>query len=149
MVNRLKTITGFTLIEMMIVVVIIGILAAIAVPSYQEHIRKTRRVDARETLTRIATLQERFFFQTSKYSASPTDFGGPATGDWPSPEGWYKINLALEAGGGCAVGATPCNKFKVTATAIGVQASDTKCATFSIDQTLKQTATGTDANNCW
>ena len=134
---------GFTLIEVMIVVVIIAILASIALPSYQEHVRKSRRIDARETLTRMATLQERFFFQNSRYSNKLSDLGGNT-----SPEGWYSITMTHNPT--CADGAA-CNNFTITATPPNgsPQKSDVKCASFSITQALSQTATGTDAANCW
>jgi type IV pilus assembly protein PilE len=134
---------GFTLIEVMIVVVIVAILAGIALPSYQEHVRKSRRIDARETLTRMAALQERFFFQNSRYSNKLSDLGGNT-----SPEGWYSITMTHAPA--CADGAA-CNNFTITATPPdgSPQKSDVKCATFSITQALSQTATGTDAANCW
>ena len=125
---------GFTLIELMIVVAIVAILAAVAIPSYQQYIQKSRRVDAKETLTRMATLQERFFFQNSAYATNIDDLGGTA-----SPEGWYRINMPVATN----------STFTITATPIGAQANDTRCASFSIDQTLRQTATGTDSDNCW
>ncbi|BCD99522.1 type IV pilin protein [Marinagarivorans cellulosilyticus] len=132
---------GFTLIEVMIVVVIIAILAAIALPSYQDYIERSRRVDARETLTRIATLQERHFFQDSTYSATLDGMGGAA-----SPEGWYNITLE-------DCDAEPCSTFTITATAVGAQLRDEDCRTFSIDQTLRQTAEsegGADTTDiCW
>ncbi|HEY7772149.1 MAG TPA: type IV pilin protein [Marinagarivorans sp.] len=133
---------GFTLIEVMIVVVIVAILAAIALPSYQQYVEKSRRVDAKETLMRMATLQERFFFQNSSYSRDLDDLGGAT-----SPEGWYTITLT----GQDSCSDTTCNTFTLTATPVnpGPQDGDTRCASFSIDQTLAQTATGTDADNCW
>lgn len=135
-----KTTAGFTLIEVMIVVVIIAILAAIALPSYQKYIQKSRRVDARESLTRIATLQERYFFQKSKYSEAESDFGGTT-----SPEGWYTIDVA------CAD--DTCVAYTATATATGAQSNDSECAKFTIDQTLKQSATkkggGDTSDICW
>ena len=132
---------GFTLIEMMIVVVIIAILAAIALPAYQQYVERSRRVDAKETLTRIATLQERHFFQESTYSANLDAMGGAA-----SPEGWYDITLE-------DCDAEPCSTFTLTATAVGAQLGDEDCRTFSIDQTLRQTAEreggGDSADICW
>jgi prepilin-type N-terminal cleavage/methylation domain-containing protein len=67
---------GFTLIELMIVVVVIGILAAIAYPSYQEHVRKARRADAQTALLELAQFMERHYTANGKYltsaNAAPT-----------------------------------------------------------------------------
>ena len=145
---RVRT-AGFTLIEMMIVVVIIAILAAIALPSYQQYVERSRRVDATETLLRMATLQERHFFQESKYYRVPalTDLGGQT-----SPEGWYTIAIT-HPGGGCGDVNAACNNFTLTATAVGPQLGDEDCRTFSIQQTLRQAAEkvgGDDTSDiCW
>lgn len=64
---------GFTLIEVMIVVAIVGILAAIAYPSYQDHIRKTRRAEAAANLLNAAQLLERGFSRTGSYDTSAGD----------------------------------------------------------------------------
>lgn len=72
---------GFTLIEMMIVVAIIGILAAIAYPSYQQQIRQSRRADAQAALVSLAGAMERIFSQSNSYT-----IGGvaPALGACPT-----------------------------------------------------------------
>jgi type IV pilus assembly protein PilE len=144
----MKNQKGFTLIEVMIVVVIVAILAAIAVPSYQDSIRKTRRADAKEALTRIAALQERFFFTNNRYGTAD-DLGISAA----SQEGHYIIDLtAPVASAACGpVDATRC--FKVTATTQGAQASDTECQIFSINHIGQKTANkvgGADNTDvCW
>lgn len=134
-----RTQRGFTLIELMIVVVIIGILAAIAYPSYNRYSTQTRRSDAKIALTRAASLQEKFFSDCNWYAMTPNGaracgtagnaasiLGIPLT----SPEGHY--TLAFAAGniaGGCA---TYSCGFTITATPVagGRQAGD---GTFRID----------------
>lgn len=72
---RLRHQRGFTLIEVMIVVVVIGMLAAIAYPSYQDAIRKSRRADARAVLSELTQFMERVYTENNTYmpgGANPT-----------------------------------------------------------------------------
>ena len=125
---------GFTLIELMIVVVILGIIAAFAIPSYQDHMRKTRRSDAKSALSDLAARQEQFFLDNKTYTTVLADLNATAT----SPEGYYTI----------AISPAPAT----TATAFQLVASnptfvDPQCATLTIDHLgLKTSAPNT---NCW
>ena len=71
--------TGFTLIELMITIVIIGVIAAIALPSYQSSVRKSKRTEAKTELLQVMARQEQYFSETRKYtcllytSPSPRD----------------------------------------------------------------------------
>ncbi len=71
-----KQINGFTLIELMIVVAIIGILAAVAYPAYQDQVSKTRRTDAQGTLMSLANAMERFFIQQNTFATAAVGAGG-------------------------------------------------------------------------
>jgi type IV pilus assembly protein PilE len=62
-----RTNSGFTLIELMVVVVIAGILAAVAYPAYTESVRKSRRAAAKTTMLQIAQQEERYYTENNKY----------------------------------------------------------------------------------
>lgn len=136
--RRTTGVKGFTLIELLVAVAIVGILAAVAVPAYQESIKKSRRSDAKIALTNLAALQERWYSINNGYTTTVANVGGST-----SPEGFYTITLAN----------TPCNNttcFAATATAVGAQADDSKCTTFTLNQQGVKgfTGSGTSAD-CW
>ena len=66
---------GFTLIELMIVVAIVGILAAVAYPSYQDHVRKGNRAAAQAFMMEVAQRQQNYLLNNRSYAASVTDLG--------------------------------------------------------------------------
>lgn len=134
MVNR-----GFSLIELLIALTILAIVAAFAVPSYGAYVTETRRSDAHIALIRVAQQQEQFHSLNSNYATALTDLG--AAGQ--SAQGYYTLSLANV---GCTTGYVGC--FQVTATAVGAQASDTPCATLSLDQSGLRSATG-GGTECW
>jgi len=119
--NRQK---GFTLIELMIVVAIIGILAAVAVPAYGKYVTKSRRVDAQVTLQAVAQQMERCRTQNFSYKDCT-----PSPNPTPSEAGHYTIAITT--------GTTPDDTtFELTATPVttGSQANDTACNAMSIDE---------------
>lgn len=79
--------TGFTLIEMMIVVAVIAIVAAIAIPSYQSSVLKGKRAQGRTAIAELLQQQERYMTQNNCYLAFTTDSSGGATPLAPTPGG--------------------------------------------------------------
>ena len=137
---------GFTLIELMVVVSIVAILAAIAIPSYNEQVRKSRRAEAASELARLQMAQERWRADRPNY-ATLAQLGATS----PIPSGYYTLAVATPAGN-CASGvaASAANSFSITATAAGAQASDSKCATMTLTSlcgTVTKTSTG--GGECW
>lgn len=140
---------GFTLIEVMIVVAIIGILAAIAYPSYQDYVQRTGRADGIAKLMEIMQAQERFFSQNQTYTANlgagagGLGYGVAANAAVASDERRYNITAAA-----CGGGITSC--VALTADAVGAQASDTRCGDLTLDSRGTKGAGGTlTAQDCW
>jgi type IV pilus assembly protein PilE len=123
--------SGFTLIEVTIVVAVVGLLAAIAYPSYQRFIDASRRTDAMAALLDGAQRLERCFTLTNRYSgcAVPSD----------SPSGHYVVAATLGA-----------DAYALVATPIGVQQRDAaRCANLALDHRGTRSATGSLGNACW
>ncbi len=137
-----KTQRGFTLIELMIVVAIIGILAAIAVPQYSDYVTRSRRTDGQSTLLQVAQELERCYTQFSAYNNTSCAVVGTGGVSETSPEGYYVI--------AAAGGALSASAFTLTATPQGAQATnDSDCTTLTLTHLGGQGATGDDADNCW
>ena len=117
---------GFTLIEMMIAVVVIAILAAIALPAYQDYVRKARRSDAMDALLLIQNLQERYRANNPTYGTL-AQIGAETT----SLENFYNIAV---------VGTPNAVAYQVTATGVGDQANDAVGATSCSPMTITVSA---------
>ena len=138
--------SGFTLIELLITVAIVGILAAIAYPTYQEQVRHTRRANAQSDLMELAGFMERLFTENNCYNAGPDLICGngddaatlpfTASPQDSSPK-YYNLSLSL-------ISATA---FTLTATAISTQTSDA-CGNMTLSQSGARTITGS-ATDCW
>lgn len=134
---HIRKILGFTLMELLIALVIIGILAAIAVPVYLHQVRRSRRTDAIHTLLAIQLAEEKYRMNNTSYGTLAQVWSGVTT----SQEGYY--NLAIEE-------VTP-TYYSIVATAIGDQANDeengTSCATMTL--TYSDGATTRTPADCW
>lgn len=110
--------SGFTLIELMIVVAIVAILAAIAYPAYTEQTKKARRSEARNLLMDAASRQEQFFLDNRAYATAMTSLGFAADPE-TTEGGFYRVSI-VAATADCPV--TRC--FVLRATPQGAQEGD-------------------------
>ncbi len=140
--------TGFTLIELMITVAIVGILASVAVPSYQENVRQNNRAAVKALMYENAQFMERFFSQNNQYDAAMGADARANTADdvavvlpnTQSPKtGAVQYNISLQAVGDAT--------FVLQAVPTGTMAGDT-CGTLTLSNTGLQGAGGGVAN-CW
>ncbi|BBO57971.1 type IV minor pilin protein PilE [Cobetia sp. AM6] len=149
---------GFGLLELMIAVAIIGILAAIAYPSYQDQVERSRRTDATTALLALAQTQERIMATCGEYATASVTaatscgdaLGGGGGGiglgqaDAVSEEGFYNLAVAGDA-----------DSYTLTATATGSQANDADCATFTLTElgvkgaAVLEDSEDTDSSDCW
>lgn len=128
---------AFTLIELMIVVAIIGILAAIAYPSYMQQMIKTRRATASACLVELAQYMERYYTTSMSYTGAAV----PATSCQTNLASYYDFSFKV------AVTATT---FSLQAVPAGAQAGDARCGTLGIDHLGNRTITGTGTvAECW
>ena len=130
------SITGFTLIELMIVVAVVAVLASVAYPAYQDSIQKSRRSDAKIALVQAAASEERWFSSNNAYTSNTTNIGGAL-----SPEGFYDVTVVAGT-----------LTYIITATAGTDQAADTNCETFTITQTGVKTSMDDSpavSTGCW
>ena len=138
MQNRIERQKGFTLIELMIVVAIIGLLAAIAYPSYQSYVEKTRRGQAQADLLELVQLMERRYsngFDYRKADGSAPDLPFTVSPREGNPAA-YDISFS---------GTVTANTFTLQAEPRPIQSGD-DCDTMTIDEQGNRTAAATD---CW
>jgi len=111
MLNKVvrKSQGGFTLVELMITVVIVAILAMVAIPAYNDSVRKGRRADAKSTLATYAARQEQYFMDNKTYADAPDKLGYSVDGDGEatSTDGYYKIRVASASATAFEVEAQP------------------------------------------
>ena len=134
---------GFTLVELLVVIAIIGILSAIAIPGYNEYMRKTYRAEAKGVMSDIAQKEERYFTANGVYLLSSNAAYTGAT--WPNFSGGstfagrkYDISVAQVTTADFTITATPTAPH-----------TDPACNVLTLSSTGVKNATGTSGAACW
>ena len=133
---------GFTLFELLVVLVVVGILATVALPAYRQHMLRVNRTEAMTLLLALQNAQERHYLRRNQYAGSieaapPAGLGLPAA----SATNKYALAVSLAADG---------QSYIATASPVGAQAADLECLAFSVDARGRRAVTGTgDVRRCW
>jgi len=133
---------GFTLFELLVTLVLVGIIAALALPAYRHHVVRVNRSQAMTLLLQLQGAEESHYLRHDAYTATlegapPVGLGIPAT----SATSKYSVSVALASDG---------QSYVATASPIGSQSQDLECMAFSIDARGRRAVTGTaDVQRCW
>ena len=145
---------GFTLTELMVVIVIATVLLSVAIPSYLQQVRESRRTEAKTAILDLAGREETFFSTNgSAYTDQAASLGYTTFN--PIGSGYYQITVCVPASGGCTAGLGMPNppaapSYTIVATPLGSQTSDVQCTAFAVDSAGQQYATGTGGSAlCW
>ncbi|BDI04536.1 type IV pilin protein [Sphaerotilus microaerophilus] len=134
----LRRVRGFTLVEMMIVIAVIGILTAVALPSYRQHVANSRRADARAAILSLAQVMERWYTERGTYVGATVG----ASGIYPSasPQGYYTMSITAQ----------DATTFTVRAAPTGAQTGDA-CGSYTYTQAGTRGVTGGSRTvaQCW
>ena len=135
---NLKKNTGFTLIEVMIVVLIVGVLSSIAFSNYGDSVVNSRRTDARTAILNTATTLEKCVAIYGSYNNAGCSIGNGDSID--SPEKYYTVKVTAAA-----------RTFTLTASAVGgkSQDRDTDCTSMTMDNLGAQSGSGAHPETCW
>jgi len=130
------SVRGFTLMELMIVVAVVALLAAVALPSYQGSVRKARRTEAKASLSAAAQMMERYLTEKGTYATAALGSGGVYADH--SENGRYALSLS---------GLTA-STFTLSAVPQGSQADD-ECGTFTLTQGGVRGVSKLSTAECW
>ncbi len=140
-----RRMAGVTLMELLIVIVVIGILASIAVPSYRRYLIRSQRSEAKIALLQLQTAEEKYYLQNNAYTNDVT--GGIPTGLGMSGQtetGKYDISITTFPAGGQSFIASAAPRTG------GGQADDSECLTFTIDERGARGNSGySSPQTCW
>lgn len=138
-----RSATGFSLVELLVVVVIIAILSLVAVPSYRQYSIRAQRTEAKTALLRLAANQERFYLQNNTYSADLTALGFPLG---ISENGVYTLNILAADTNTYQASAVPTPGGGTNGRSM---TTDGECTQFTIDAQGLRTAMPDPDNRCW
>ncbi len=133
---------AFTLLELLIVLAILGLLTAIALPGYQRSVLAGGRAEGRALLLQVAANQERYYADHLAYSSNADPIGNPASVTLTSGGGLYRASVTA-----CPDGDIE-HCFVATAVPVGRQVADT-CESMSVTHTGLKSATGDSVAECW
>lgn len=142
---------GFTLIELMVVVLVVAVLAGLAFSSYEKQLLKSRRAEAKQILADYALREEKWRSNNAAYTSTLSDINGVS----PVISGNYTIAVTFPSTGNCAGGVAKgsANSFIITAATVPgkVQEKDTSCATlvFTNDCGTTTKSSTPAGNECW
>jgi len=152
---------GFTLIELMVAVAIVGILASIAIPSYTKYVQRSKRTEAMVALMQAAQIQEKFYSQNLKYAYNPATLFSDSTlgSTYDTENGLYKIYVygyktGYASADKCTLATDTCVNYQLIAEAksTGSQYKDTQCRKFILTNTGVKASTDSNDNpstGCW
>jgi len=133
-----KNTTGFTLIELVIAIAVVGILASIAYPSYINQMRQTRRADCEAALMQLASVMERDFSRNNQYQDLIA--AGGFSGQCPIDGGNASYTLGYQA--------LTASTYTIQATPAGAQAGD-PCGNLTLTNTLQKGQSSGTLAECW